>query len=391
MAEARTYLDHAATTPVDPRVIEAMRPYLSEVFGNPSSIHQWGQTAEAAVESARRSLSESLACSPEEIVFTSGGSESDNLALRGAARARRRRTGARRLLTSPVEHPAVLRTAQALARDEGFELQWLPVDAHGMVEPDGLRACLTGDTALVSVIYANNEIGTVNPIPELAAICRQAGVPFHTDAVQAASQLSLDVSRLQVDLMALGAHKFYGPKGVGALYVRTGTPLETTQTGGGQERGLRAGTHNVPWIVGMAEALRITHHERARHNPRYLALRDRLIESVLSQVPDARLTGHPSRRLPNHASFVFRNIDGNALLIALDVAGFACSSGSACRTGDPEPSEVLLALGLPPDWALGSLRVSVGRSTTAQSIEAFLDVLPVTLAALRRGMEPVDG
>ncbi len=384
MAARSVYLDYAATTPLDARVLVAMLPLFGEQFGNPSSIHRWGQSADAAVERSRAAVAAVLRCSPEEILFTSGGSESDNLALRGAAFAERRRRGAAHILTTPVEHHAVLRTAQSLARDHEFELELLPVDEHGLVDPESLRERIRPETAVVSIILANNEIGSLQPITELGSICRQAGVPLHTDAVQAASQLPIDVSQLKVDLLALGAHKFYGPKGIGALYVRAGLAIDPMLTGGGQERGLRAGTHNVPLIVGLAEALRITAAERDAHARQYAALRDRLIHRVLREVPDARLTGHPTRRLPNHASFVFRGIDGNSLLAALDVAGFGCSSGSACRTGDPEPSEVLLALGLPREWALGSLRVTVGRPTTEADVERLADALPGLVDRLRR-------
>ncbi len=383
MLGKKVYLDHAATTPLDERVLESMLPYFHREFGNPSSIHRWGQEAEAAVERARATVAGLLGASPDEIIFTSGGTESDNLALRGVARAERQRRGARHLLTTPVEHPAVLKTARDLSELEGFELGRLPVDEHGRVDPAHLEHALRPDTALVSIIFANNEIGTLNPIADLARICRERGVPLHTDAVQAASQLAIDVSSLGVDLLSIGAHKFYGPKGVGALYVRRGISLIPVQTGGGQERGLRSGTLNVPLIVGMAEALRLTAERRAEANSHFLRLRDRIIESVLGHVPNARLTGHSTLRLPNHASFVFRDVDGNALLAALDQAGFASSSGSACKTGQPEPSEVLSALGIPKDWALGSLRVTVGRSTTDEEVEAFLETLPPIVSRLR--------
>ena len=388
MATRRVYLDHAATTPADPRVLEAMLPYFQETFGNPSSIHRWGQAAEGAVEDARRSVAKVLGCAPEEIVFTSCGSESDNLALRGAALAERELRQATHLLTTPVEHPAVLRTARQLADHAGFELEMIPVDGDGRVDPSSLESRLRPETAWVSIIYANNEIGTINPIRELAAVCRAHGIPFHTDAVQAASQLEVEVSELGVDLMSIGAHKFYGPKGVGALYVRQGTGLVPAQTGGSQEHGLRAGTHNVPLIVGMAEALRVTDLERETQAEHFRTLRDRLIAGVLESVPEARLTGHRTERLPNHASFVFRGLDGNALVAALDMAGFGCSSGSAYKTGSPEPSEVLTAIGLPREWALGSLRVTVGRRTTITDIDGLLEGLPGIVARLRKAEAP---
>jgi len=390
MSARHVYLDHAATTPADPRVLEAMLPYFQETFGNPSSIHRWGQAAEAAVEDARRSVARVLGCSPEEIVFTSCGSESDNLALRGAALAERELRQATHLLTTPVEHPAVLRTARHLAEHAGFELEMIPVDGDGRVDPKTLESRLRSGTALVSVIYANNEIGTINPIRELAAVCRARGIPFHTDAVQAASQLEVEVGELGVDLMSLGAHKFYGPKGAGALYVRQGIGLVPAQTGGSQEHGLRAGTHNVPLIVGMAEALRLTDLERETQAEHFRMLRDRLIAGVLEGIPEARLTGHPTERLPNHASFVFRGLDGNALVAALDMAGYGCSSGSACKTGSPEPSEVLTAIGLPREWALGSLRVTVGRRTTIADIDGLLEVLPGMVARLRKAEAPAS-
>jgi cysteine desulfurase len=390
MITRHVYLDHAATTPADPRVLEAMLPYFRESFGNPSSIHRWGQAAEAAVEDARRSVARVLGCSPEEIVFTSCGSESDNLALRGAALAARELRQATHLLTTPVEHPAVLRTARHLAEHAGFELEMIPVDGDGRVDPKTLESRLRSGTALVSVIYANNEIGTINPIRELAAVCRARGVPFHTDAVQAASQLEVQAGELGVDLMSIGAHKFYGPKGVGALYVRQGTGLIPAQTGGSQEHGLRAGTHNVPLIVGIAEALRLTDLERQTQADHFRMLRDRLIAGVLEGISGARLTGHRTERLPNHASFVFRGLDGNALVAALDMAGYGCSSGSACKTGSPEPSEVLTATGLPREWALGSLRVTVGRRTTIADIDGLLEVLPGIVVRLRKAEAPAS-
>ncbi len=379
----RIYLDHAATTPLDPRVAEAMQPYFALDFGNPSSQHAWGQRAEAAVEDSREKVARTLGCTPAEVVFTSGGSESDNLAVRGAAFAARAKRGADHLLVSPIEHPAVLATARALAADFGFTLELLPVDEFGLVDPQDVARRLRPTTAMVSVMYASNEIGTIEPIAEIGRICRERGVAFHSDAVQAASQLPIETDELYVDLLSLGAHKFYGPKGVGVLYVRRGMALTPVQTGGGQEHGLRAGTHNVPYLVGMARALEITVSERDLHNGRYQGLRVRLIGALEDLVPDVRLTGHPTQRLPNHASFALRGVKGNHLLAHLDLAGIACSSGSACKTGDPKPSEVLLALGLPPEWVYGSLRVTLGRATTEAEIDRLLQVLPGVSATLR--------
>jgi cysteine desulfurase len=377
------YLDYAATTPLDNTVLERMLPYLREDFGNPSSVHGWGQRAEWAVEHARERIASGLGCQPEEVIFTSGGSESDNLALRGAAFSARSVRAATHLLISPVEHDAIRNTAFELASHHGFELELLPVDSQGRVDPDELRSRIRPDTAVVSIIYGNNEIGTVNPIPGLAAIAREHGIPFHSDALQATCQLTTRVADLGIDMLSMGGHKFYGPKGVGALYIREGTSLQAIQTGGSQEQGLRAGTHNVPLIVGMAHAHDIALERQQADAGQFNMLRDRIIEGVENRIPGAQLTGHPEKRLPNNASFVIEGIDGNSLLAALDLEGFACSSGSACKTGDPEPSEVLLALGLEPELALGSLRVSVGRQTNEDEVSEFLDVLQNTVAKLR--------
>jgi cysteine desulfurase len=377
------YLDYSATTPVDERVLDAMTPYFSASFGNPSSVHRYGQVAEAAVDSARETVASVLNCKPQEILFTSCGSESDNLAIRGAAYAMREKTGARWILASRAEHPAVTKTLLHLEKYEGFLLEWLDVDEYGMVTPEAVSKAICENTAIVSVMYANNEIGTINPIREIAEICRAHHVPFHTDAVQAAAYLPVDVQSLGVDMMSLGAHKFYGPKGVGALFVRKGTPLLSHLTGGGQEFGLRAGTQNVPYIAGFAEALRLTNEERAARVMHVKPLRDRIMGSVLETIPDSRLTGHLESRLPHHVSFAFKGVDGNMLLTLLDAAGFACSSGSACKTGNPEPSEVMNVIGLSREWGLGSLRVTLGIQTTAADVESFLAVLPVLVQKVR--------
>jgi len=372
----RIYLDYAASTPVDERVLKAMLPFFTEIYGNPSSTHFYGQQAEIALENSRQIVAQSLHSRIEEIVFTSCGTESDNLALRGVAFAQRRKKGSLRLLISPVEHHAVLHTAHDLERNYGFILEFLQVDEFGQVDPAEVESAIRTGTALVSVIYANNEIGTINPVAQIGSICRQKSVPFHTDAVQAAAHLPMNVERDQVDLMAIGAHKFYGPKGIGALYIRRGTDLDSTQTGGQQEAGLRAGTENIPYIVGLAEALRLAQQEVIERSSRLIPLRDRLIQGVLQMVPRARLTGHPSQRLPNHASFAFEGVDGNQLLILLDMAGFACSSGSACKVGTPQSSEILMAIGLSRAWSMGSLRVTLGKGTTPDQIDRFLQVLP---------------
>lgn len=375
-SEKKVYLDYAATTPLDPRVMEVMSPYFNQIYGNPSSVHTFGQQAEAALEMSRETVAECLNCRPDEIIFTSCGSESDNLALRGTAMAEKLSREANHILISPVEHHAVTNTAKQLNDMYGFELEFVPVNQFGQVDIENLSRYIRDDTAIVSVMYANNEIGSINPIVEIGAICSERNIPFHTDAVQAAAYLPVDVDRLRVDLLAIGAHKFYGPKGVGALYIRKGTPLVPSQTGGNQEFGLRAGTSNIPYIVGLAEALRLSNQEGADRKTHLTALRDKIIGFVLEEIPDAKLTGHPVERLPNHASFVFRGVDGNALITMLDVSGYACSSGSACKTGDPEPSDVLTAVGYDRDWALGSLRITLGIHTSADEVENFLSALP---------------
>jgi cysteine desulfurase len=379
----KIYLDYAATTPVDQRVLDVMLPFFKQAFGNPSSIHHYGQQAEAAVENARETVAGILGCGPDEIIFTSCGSESDNLALRGAALAMREIKGATWILTSRGEHHAVSKTAEQLEKFHGFQVEWLTLDEYGMVPAAVVEQALCEDSALVSVMYANNEIGTINPIREIAEVCRRKGVLLHTDAVQAAAYLPVNVKDLGVDLLSLGGHKFYGPKGVGALYLRKGTPLIPSQTGGGQEFGLRAGTQNVPYIVGFAEALRLAHTEREARAASLRPLRDHLIGAVLENIPAARLTGHPTMRLPQHASFVFQGVDGNLLLALLDAAGFACSSGSACKTGSPEPSEVMTALGLEREWGLGSLRITLGSGTTPAHIDEFLHTLPTLVTQAR--------
>jgi cysteine desulfurase len=377
------YLDYGATTPVDSRVLEVMQPYFREDFGNPVSVHHFGQRAEAALEKARFSLAEGIGAKNNEIIFTSGATESDNLALRGAAFQARKSRGANHILISAVEHDAISRSAQQLAELFDFEVELVYPDEFGQISAQSVSEKLRDDTAIVSVLMANNEVGTISPIKEIALECKKRKVLFHTDAVQAAAYLPLDVKDLGVDLLSLGAHKFYGPKGIGALFVKEGSQLSPTQTGGGHEFSLRGGTQNTAYIVGMAEAFDILQSELEQRTKILLKKRDRVIEGVLKNVPNSKLSGHPSERLPNHASFFFRNIDGNELLMHLDNAGFACSSGSACKTGDPEPSDVILAMGFDRAWALGSLRVTLGIHTSEKEIDQFLDVLPTIVEKLR--------
>jgi len=361
-------MDHAATTPVDPEVLEAMLPLFTNEYGNPSSIHRWGQRADYAITTAREEIAEVLRCEADEIIFTSCGSESDNLALRGIALEARELGKGNHLIVSAIEHPAILRTAQQLQNHHGFDITILPVDQHGLTSPRDLKTVIQPDTFLVSIMYANNEIGVVQPISELAAITHEHNILFHSDAVQAAGQLPLDVETLGVDLMSVSAHKFYGPKGVGLLYAKRDTLTHSQQTGGSQENGLRAGTQNVPLIVGMATALKIVVARQQNDNSKMKTLRDRLIKAVLETISDSILTGHRTCRLPNNASFAFEGIDGNELIMHLDLLNVAASSGSACKTGNPEPSNVLTALDLSPKLSLGSLRLSLGRDTNDSDI-----------------------
>ena len=377
----RAYLDHAATTPVDPEVAEAMARVLRETHGNPSSIYAEGRAARAAVDRARDEVAAAINADPSEIVFTSGGTEADNLALRGAMIARRdERDG---LVTTAIEHHAVIDTARDLESRFRVRLDVIGVDRYGLVEPDAIRDAIDERTSLVSVMHANNEIGTIEPIAEIGAICRDEGVTFHSDAVQTVGALELDVREIPIDLLSINAHKFYGPKGVGALYVRRGTRIATMQTGGGQEKGRRTGTENVAGIVGLGVALRIARERRPTESPRQSQLRDRIIAGVEARVRGAVLTGHRTERLPNNASFCISGTDGESLIVALDLEGFAVSSGSACTSGETEPSQVLLALGLDRELAKGSLRVTVGRSTTEAQVDRFIDALSRVVARLR--------
>ncbi|MFQ5813252.1 MAG: cysteine desulfurase NifS [Anaerolineae bacterium] len=377
------YMDHAATTAVDPRVVAAMLPYFSPRYGNASSIYGLGQEAAKAIDEARRTVADILGCQPREVIFTSCGTESDNLALRGVGWARRNLGKGNHIITSSIEHHAVSHTCEHLEKHFGFEVTYLPVDKYGMVDPDDVGRAIRDDTILISIMYANNEVGTIEPIAEIGQIAKKKGVPFHTDAVQAGGVLSLDVDELNVDLLSLSAHKFYGPKGVGVLYVRKGVSLLPIQTGGGHERNRRAGTENVPYIVGLATALKIAHEELEAHNQRIAALRDRLIEGVLESIVEVELTGHPTNRLPNSASFVFKYIEGESMLLNLDLAGVCASSGSACSSASLEASHVLLALGLAPEVAHGSLRLTLGRENTEEDVDYVLETLPGIVQKLR--------
>ncbi len=380
------YMDHAATTAVDPSVVEAMLPYFSEKHGNPSSIYALGREAHQAMDNARQTVADILGAGPREIIFTSCGSESDNLAIRGVAFARREKGN--HIITSSIEHYAIDRTCKQLEKKLGFEVTYLPVDKYGHVSPDDVGRAITDKTILISIMYANNEVGTIQPIAEIGKIARARKIPFHTDAVQAGGALDLDVNELNVDLLSLSAHKFYGPKGIGVLYQRRFTPLLPMQTGGAHERGRRAGTENVPYIVGLATALKLAQEHRDENNARIAALRDRLIKGVLDTIPDAYLTGHPTDRLSNNASFVFKGIEGESILLNLDMMGVAASSGSACTSASLEPSHVLLALGLPVEICHGSLRLTLGNENTEEDVDYVLSILPGIVSKLR-AMSPV--
>lgn len=377
----RVYLDHAATTPVDPEVAEAMARVLAETHGNASSVYAEGREARALVDRARDEVAAALGAGPAEIVFTSGGTESDNLALRGTFIARK--GDGDRIVTTAIEHHAVLDTAHALAEQAHARVTVLPVDREGRVSADDVARAIDPGTVLVSVMHGNNEIGTLQPIAEIGTVCRERGVTFHSDAVQTVGALPFDVGEIPVDLVSVNAHKFYGPKGVGALYVRQGTRLATLQTGGGQERGRRTGTENVAGIVGLGIAMRLAQAHREAESARQAGLRDRLIDGVRTRIPDSILTGHTLHRLPNNASFCFPGTQGEALVVSLDLAGFAVSSGSACTSGSTEPSHVITALGLDRATAQGSLRLTVGRGTTVADIDALLEALPPIVARLR--------
>jgi cysteine desulfurase len=384
MRKTGVYLDYSATTPVAPEVLAAMQPYFGETFGNAASLHEFGRDAAAALDEAHSVVGCAIGARSSEIVFTGCGTEADNLALRGAAFAARKSGKGNHIITAPVEHHAVEATAHQLRDLFGFDLTLLPVDGCGRVDPDDVRRAIRPDTILVSVMMANNEIGSLEPLKAIGQICHEHGVIFHTDAVQCPAYLPIDVNDLQVDLMALSSHKFYGPKGAGVLYVRDGTPYIPTMTGGGHERGRRPGTVNVAGAVATAAAIKYASAQRDEQAPRLRALRDRLFEGVLARVPDARISGHPTDRLPHHASFVFKGVDGETLLMALDVEGIAVSTGSACTSGDPEPSPVLLAMGIPREWALGGLRVTLGYHTTGDEIDYAIDTLPRCVEQVRK-------
>ena len=388
--ERTIYLDYAATTGIRPEVLEAMLPYFSERYGNPSSIYALAQEARGAVDEARERVADLLGCRASEVIFTSGGTESDNTALRGAALTLRQ-TG-NHIITSSIEHHAVLHMCNFL-EDLGFDVTYLPVDRYGMVDPVELERAICDRTVLVSLMLANNEIGTIEPVAEAARLVKERArglnrtIVFHTDAVQAAGYLDIDVGKLGVDMLSLSAHKFHGPKGAGVLYVKRGTPFSPQQVGGGQERQRRAGTENVPAMVGTAVALALATEERDWLSGHTGRLRDILIQGITRSVEGAHLNGHPTQRLPNNANFSFEGVDGESLLMALDLAGIAASSGSACTSASLEPSHVLVATGLTAEMAQANLRLTVGRDNTQEEMEQVLSTLPGLIARIRS--EPV--
>ena len=379
----QVYLDHSASTPVDERVLDAMLPWFTQDFGNASSLHGPGRKAEQAIEDARDTVARLLNCEPDEIVFNGGGTEGDNHAIRGGAWAMRHAGRGAHLVSSPVEHSAVGETLTRLSAVQGFTHSLAPVDRYGRCTPDAFLAACRPDTVLASFMLANNEVGSLQPVAQMARLARERGILFHSDAVQAAGQLPLDVAELGVDLLSISAHKFYGPKGVGALYLRSEISLESNQTGGGHEDGRRAGTHNTPLIVGLARALELAEREREENVAHFRRMRDLLVDEVMLRVPGAEPSGHPVGRLPGHASFVLDGIDSVTLLMHLDVNGVAASGGSACKTGNPEPSAVLLAMGYNELQASGGLRLTVGRSTSENDIDYAVSVLANSVEKLR--------
>jgi len=376
----RIYLDNAATTPTDPEVVKAMLPYFNVIFGNASSLHSFGQEAKRAMEEMRDKTASFIGASPEEIVFTSGGTESDNYALKGVAMAQRDKGD--HIITTVIEHHAVLETCHYLEK-QGFRVTYLPVDEFGIVDPGDVKKAITGKTILISIMHANNEIGSIQPVEEIGGIAREREIPFHTDAVQTFGHLPIDVDRLGVSLLSASAHKFYGPKGVGLLYIRKGVKIDSFMHGGEQERGRRASTHNVPGIVGLGKAVEMAEESLAEEMEKISRLRDRFIQGVLEKIDHTRLNGHPVKRLPNNANICVEFIEGEAMILRLDMMGIGCSSGSACSSTSMEPSHVLKSIGLPPEFAHGALRFTLGKYTTAEDIDQVLEMLPGVVEKLR--------
>lgn len=376
----KVYMDNAATTKLSPDVLNAMMPYLTDIYGNASSVHAFGREAREGVEHARNQVAAAINASPDEIFFTAGGTESDNMAIKGVAHKYAKK--GKHIITTAIEHHAVLHTCEALEK-EGYEVTYLPVDEDGLISVEQVRAAMRDDTLLVTVMFANNEVGTIEPIAEIGALCRERNVLFHTDAVQAVCHIPIDVRAMNIDLMSISAHKFHGPKGIGALYCRKGIVLEPVIVGGAQERKRRAGTENVAGIVGLGAAIERAHKNMSADMARVSALRDKLISGILKNIPHVKLNGHPTQRLPQNVNFSIRYIEGESILLMLDINGIGASSGSACTSGSLDPSHVLLAMGIPHEIAHGSLRLTLSDMTTDEEVDYVLETLTKTVKRLR--------
>ena len=376
----KVYMDNAATTKLSPDVLNAMMPYLTDIYGNASSVHAFGREAREGVEHARNQVAAAINASPDEIFFTAGGTESDNMAIKGVAHKYAKK--GKHIITTAIEHHAVLHTCEALEK-EGYEVTYLPVDEDGLISVEQVRAAMRDDTLLVTVMFANNEVGTIEPIAEIGALCRERNVLFHTDAVQDVCHIPIDVRAMNIDLMSISAHKFHGPKGIGALYCRKGIVLEPVIVGGAQERKRRAGTENVAGIVGLGAAIERAHKNMSADMARVSALRDKLISGILKNIPHVKLNGHPTQRLPQNVNFSIRYIEGESILLMLDINGIAASSGSACTSGSLDPSHVLLAMGIPHEIAHGSLRLTLSDMTTDEEVDYVLETLTKTVKRLR--------
>jgi len=384
----RIYMDHAATTPTDIEVVKEMEPYFTQKYGNPNSIHSFGQEAREAVEEARKKVAHLIGANPSEIVFTSGGTESDNYAIKGIAWANQKKGN--HIITSQIEHHAVLHSCHFLEK-HGFKVTYLPVDKYGLIDPDDVKKAITDKTILVTIMHANNEIGTIEPIKDIAKIVKEAGIYFHTDSVQTVGHIPIDVNELGVDMLSISGHKLYGPNGVGVLYLRKGTRIVSLIDGGGQEKNRRAGTENVAGIVGIGKAAELAEKRLAQgEEDRIVRLRDKLIKEIMNKIENVRLNGHHINRLPGNVNFCFEFIEGESMLLNLDMEGVAASSGSACTSGSLEPSHVLLAIGLPPEIAHGSLRLTLGKDSTEKEVDYVIDILPKIIEKLR-ALSPFKG
>ncbi|MHC2993937.1 MAG: cysteine desulfurase NifS [Candidatus Atribacteria bacterium] len=384
----RIYMDHAATTPTDNEVVKAMEPYFTQKYGNPNSIHSFGQEARKVVEEARKKVAHLIGANPSEIIFTGGGTESDNFAIKGIAWANQKKGN--HIITSKIEHHAVLHSCQFLEK-HGFRVTYLPVDKYGLIDPDDVKKAITDQTILVTIMHANNELGTIEPIKEIGKVVKGAGIYFHTDSVQTVGHIPIDVNDLGIDMLSMSGHKLYGPNGVGVLYLRKGTRIDSLIDGGSQEKNRRAGTENVAGIVGMGKAAELAEKRLVQgEEDKIIKLRDRLIKDIAEKIDHVHLNGHPTKRLPGNVNFCFEFIEGESMLLNLDMEGVAASSGSACTSGSLEPSHVLLAIGLPPEIAHGSLRLTLGKDNTEEEVEYVIGILPKIIEKLR-ALSPFKG